>query len=30
MVNLGFVEGGASGFYNVQGEALEGQHGHSH
>lgn len=31
MVNLGFIEGGASGFYNAQGEALQGEHGyHGH
>lgn len=30
MVNLGFIEGGASGFYNTQGEALEGEHSHHH
>ena len=30
MVNLGFIEGGASGFYNAQGEALQGEHGHHH
>ena len=30
MVNLGFIEGGASDFYNAQGEALQGEHGHQH
>ena len=30
MVTQGFIEAGASGFYNSKGEALEGEHGHSH
>ncbi|MCC2616199.1 hypothetical protein LJ739_08105 [Aestuariibacter halophilus] len=28
MVNLGFIEAGASGFYNADGKALEGHHQH--
>ncbi|MBE1288047.1 MAG: hypothetical protein GJ671_10075 [Alteromonadaceae bacterium] len=30
MVNLGFIEGGASGFYNDQGDAIQGEHSHKH
>ena len=30
MINQGFVEHGASGMYNAQGQALEASHGHGH
>ena len=30
MINQGFVEHGASGMYNAQGESLEANHSHSH
>lgn len=30
MINLGFVEHGASGFYDAAGNALEGEHSHHH
>ncbi len=30
MINLGFVEHGASGFYDAQGNQLKGEHGHHH
>ena len=28
MINLGFIEHGATGFYNQQGEAIQGGHHH--
>jgi len=28
MVNQGFIEAGASGFYHQDGHAIEGQHKH--
>ncbi len=28
MINLGFIEHGATGFYNQQGEAIQGEHQH--
>ncbi|BDX07908.1 hypothetical protein [Planctobacterium marinum] len=30
MINLGFVEEAASGFYNEKGQQIQGQHGHHH
>ncbi len=30
MINLGFIQHGASGFYNEKGESLDGRHGHKH
>ncbi|WP_124748927.1 hypothetical protein [Alteromonas facilis] len=30
MVNLGFIEAGASGFYDDRGNAIAGQHSHTH
>lgn len=30
MINLGFVEEAASGFYNEQGQQIKGQHSHHH
>ncbi len=30
MINLGFIEHGASGFYNDKGEQLKAEHGHNH
>ncbi len=30
LINLGFISHGASGFYNAEGEVMEGGHGHHH